>query len=167
MGVNHPCIDPPHLPSLPYCNIIARPLRNIRPPTDPPFVYHTPYNIGDDYRVEANAPGAGRHVKHWLCGAIGLCSCTASCTQMHAGGAASCGIGGAQLTVTGHWQPPRRDGNTGTGVARVYAWASLRVTRYILYLLRGLCVRVDAIVSPPRPRPPACIAYPGAIVLHG
>ena len=37
----------PHLQSLPYCNTIARPLRNICPPTDAPFVCHTPYNIGD------------------------------------------------------------------------------------------------------------------------
>ena len=29
---------PPHLQSLPYCNTIAGPLRNIRPPTDPPFI---------------------------------------------------------------------------------------------------------------------------------
>ena len=36
----------PHLQSLPYCNTIARLLRNIRPPTDPPCVCHTPYNIG-------------------------------------------------------------------------------------------------------------------------
>jgi len=37
----------PHLQRLPYCNIIARPLHNIRPATDPPFSCHTPYNIGD------------------------------------------------------------------------------------------------------------------------
>jgi len=29
------------------CNTIARPMRNIRPPIDPPFLCHTPYNIGD------------------------------------------------------------------------------------------------------------------------
>jgi len=38
---------PPHLQNLPYCNTIARPLRNVRPPTDPPFVCQAPYNIGD------------------------------------------------------------------------------------------------------------------------
>ena len=38
---------PPHLQSLLYCNTIARPLRNIRSPTDPSFVCHTPYNICD------------------------------------------------------------------------------------------------------------------------
>ena len=38
---------PPYLQSLRCCNTIARPLRNIRPPTDPPVVCHTPYNIGD------------------------------------------------------------------------------------------------------------------------
>jgi len=42
-----PFIAPPHLQRLPYCNTIARPLRNIGPATDPPFVCHTPYNIGD------------------------------------------------------------------------------------------------------------------------
>jgi len=33
----------PPLQSLPYCNTNARPLRNIRPPTDPPFyaIHHT------------------------------------------------------------------------------------------------------------------------------
>jgi len=39
---------PPHLQSLPYSNTIARPLRNIRPSTDPPYACHTPYNIGDE-----------------------------------------------------------------------------------------------------------------------
>jgi len=38
---------PPHLQSLPCCDTIGRPLRNIRPPTDPSFVCHTPYHIGD------------------------------------------------------------------------------------------------------------------------
>jgi len=38
---------PPHLQSIPYCNTIARLLRNTRPPTDPSFECHTPYNIGD------------------------------------------------------------------------------------------------------------------------
>jgi len=38
---------PPHLRNLPYCNSIARPLRNTRLPTDPPVVCHTLYNIGD------------------------------------------------------------------------------------------------------------------------
>jgi len=47
VGVHHLFVAPPHLQSLPYCNTIARPFRNIRPPTDPPFVCHTPYNIGD------------------------------------------------------------------------------------------------------------------------
>jgi len=37
----------PHLQSLPYCNTIAQPLRNVRPPTDPPLLWHAPYNIGD------------------------------------------------------------------------------------------------------------------------
>jgi len=47
VGVHHPFIAPPHLQSLPYCNTIARPFRNIRPPTDPPFGCHAPYHIGD------------------------------------------------------------------------------------------------------------------------
>jgi len=38
---------PPHLQSLPYCNTIARLLGNRRPLTDPPFVCHTPYSIGN------------------------------------------------------------------------------------------------------------------------
>jgi len=37
----------PHLQRLPYCNTSGRPLRNIRPATDPPCVCHTPYNLGD------------------------------------------------------------------------------------------------------------------------
>ena len=39
-------LPPPHLQSLHYCNTIARLMRNIRPPPDPPYVCHTPYNIG-------------------------------------------------------------------------------------------------------------------------
>jgi len=45
VGVNYPSTAPSHLQSLPYCNTIARPLRNIRPATDPPLSCHTPYNI--------------------------------------------------------------------------------------------------------------------------
>jgi len=40
-------LPPLHLQRLPYYNSIARPLGNIRPSTDPPFLCHTPYNIGD------------------------------------------------------------------------------------------------------------------------
>ena len=40
-------VAPLFLQRLPYCNTIARLLRNIRPPTDPPFVCHTLYSIGD------------------------------------------------------------------------------------------------------------------------
>jgi len=41
-------LPPPHLQSLPYCNSIARPLRNLRPPhTELPIICHTPYTIGD------------------------------------------------------------------------------------------------------------------------
>ena len=36
---------PPHLQSLPYCNTITRPLRSIRPPTDPRMLM--PYTIRD------------------------------------------------------------------------------------------------------------------------
>ena len=43
----HLFIAPPHLLRLPFCNTIARLLRNIRPPTDPPSVCHTLYTIGD------------------------------------------------------------------------------------------------------------------------
>jgi len=38
---------PPHQQRPPYCNTIGRPLRNIRPATDPPCLCHTSYNIGD------------------------------------------------------------------------------------------------------------------------
>jgi len=41
-------LPPPHLQSLPYCNTIARPLRNIRAPADLPLLCHIPYNISDD-----------------------------------------------------------------------------------------------------------------------
>ena len=47
VGINHPFVTPPHLQSLPYCNTIAPLLRKIRPLTAPPFVCHTPYDIGD------------------------------------------------------------------------------------------------------------------------
>jgi len=44
----HPVIaPPPSLQNLPHCNTIARPLRDIRPATDSPFLCHTSYNIGD------------------------------------------------------------------------------------------------------------------------
>jgi len=46
----------PPLQSPSYCNTHARPLRNARPPTDPSFVCHIPYIIGDgQYRVKADA----------------------------------------------------------------------------------------------------------------
>ena len=47
VGINHSFIAPPHLKILPYYIIIARPLRNIRPPADPSFLCHTPCHIGD------------------------------------------------------------------------------------------------------------------------
>jgi len=40
-------LPPPNLQRLPYCTTIVRPLRNMRPGTDLPFVWHTPYNIDD------------------------------------------------------------------------------------------------------------------------
>ena len=45
--VHHPFFAPPHQQSLPCCNTIARPLRNIRPASNPPFVCRAPYNIGN------------------------------------------------------------------------------------------------------------------------
>jgi len=45
--INHPFMGPARLVCAHYCNIIARILRNIRPPLDPPFVGHTPYNVGN------------------------------------------------------------------------------------------------------------------------
>jgi len=48
VGVNPPIITRPlRLQSLPYCNTIARPLRNIRSPTNPCYSCHVPCNIGD------------------------------------------------------------------------------------------------------------------------
>jgi len=47
LWVNHPFIAPLHLLSLPDFNTIARPLRSIRPSTDPSFLCHTSYNISD------------------------------------------------------------------------------------------------------------------------
>ena len=42
-------LSPAYLHATDYCNTIARRLRNIRPPpSDPPCVCHTPYNIGND-----------------------------------------------------------------------------------------------------------------------
>ena len=57
--VCHPLIAPATCKAYLFCNTIARPLRDIRPPTDPPLrdirpltdpplLCHTPYNIGDD-----------------------------------------------------------------------------------------------------------------------
>jgi len=43
-------LPPPLLQNLPYCNTIARPLRTVRPPTDPPpppLECHASYNICD------------------------------------------------------------------------------------------------------------------------
>jgi len=56
VGVNHPLIAPPHLQSLPYCMTIARLLCNVRPPSAPPCVCHTPYNIADGNIVERPNP---------------------------------------------------------------------------------------------------------------
>ena len=62
---NHPCLAPPRLHCSHYYNTIARPLRNIRSPHNPPFVCHIlqhpfcmPYTIHNWYRqypVKANA----------------------------------------------------------------------------------------------------------------
>jgi len=52
--INPTLITPARL-HYPHCrNTIARRLRHIWPPPDPPFIFHTPYNIGNDYRVKAN-----------------------------------------------------------------------------------------------------------------
>jgi len=47
MGVNPPFSTPHHLQSPPYCITSARPLRNIRPPTNLLRLCHTAYHIGD------------------------------------------------------------------------------------------------------------------------
>ena len=52
VGVYHPFIALPPPASLPYCNTIVRLLRNIPPPTDPPLLCPTPYNIGDGNVVQ-------------------------------------------------------------------------------------------------------------------
>jgi len=55
-----PCILAPPVRvnlSMFNCNTIARPLRNIRPATDPSFVRHTPYNIFDDNMVVSRCLG--------------------------------------------------------------------------------------------------------------
>jgi len=52
---------PPLGLTLPYCNIIARPLRNIRlyaPHTVPPFSCHTLCNVGDGNIVQRPRPRA-------------------------------------------------------------------------------------------------------------
>jgi len=46
--INHPSIAPSYLHCPHYCNTIARLLRNIRRPSDPPFVCHTKHNIGNN-----------------------------------------------------------------------------------------------------------------------
>ena len=46
--INHPFIYPAHSHYPHYCNTIARLLRHVYPPPDPPFICHTPYNICDD-----------------------------------------------------------------------------------------------------------------------
>ena len=57
--------SPPYLQSLPFCNTIARPLRNIRPDPDPPLVSHTPYNVGRDYGVKAHERSAFKPLAFW------------------------------------------------------------------------------------------------------
>jgi len=70
VGVNHPSSIPRHLRSLPYCNTIARPLRNIGPPTDPPV---TPYHIADGnivYMPSRVSPRSSKieiHINIYIC----------------------------------------------------------------------------------------------------
>jgi len=45
--INHSFIAHSHLHCPHYCNAIARLLRNIRRPPDPPFVCHAHYHIGN------------------------------------------------------------------------------------------------------------------------
>jgi len=54
---------PLHLHCSHYCNTIARRMRNIRPPPDPPCVCNTPYNIGSGnivYRPTRGIEGLSR-----------------------------------------------------------------------------------------------------------
>jgi len=57
---------PPRLQKLPYFNTIARPLHNIRPPTDPLFACHTPYNNGDGNIVLRPTPPLGFRLRSCL-----------------------------------------------------------------------------------------------------
>ena len=91
MGVSHPFVAPPHLQSLPYCNTIARPFRNICPPHQPPFCM--PYTIQYwrwqyQYRVKAKSLTAPKGYPPWClrhAGALAwrrepvLCACTRVC----------------------------------------------------------------------------------------
>jgi len=46
--INQPFITPAHSHYPHYCITTARLLRHIYTPPDPPFICHTPYNIGND-----------------------------------------------------------------------------------------------------------------------
>jgi len=46
--INRPFITPAHSDHQHYCNTIARLVRRIYPPPDPPSICYTPYNIGND-----------------------------------------------------------------------------------------------------------------------
>jgi len=45
--INQPCVAPPTCIAHRIAILAARPLRNIRPPSDLPFVCFTPYDIGN------------------------------------------------------------------------------------------------------------------------
>ena len=77
---NLPFIAPPHLQSLPCCITIARPLRNIRPPTASFFLCNTPYNIGEAISCQGQLP-LGRHC--WLAGQGKRTVCWCECTGVH------------------------------------------------------------------------------------
>jgi len=47
-----PFIAPPHQQSLLYCKTVARPSRNIRPPSNPPFVSRAPDSISNGNLVQ-------------------------------------------------------------------------------------------------------------------
>jgi len=60
--INHSFIAHSHLHCPHYCNAIARLLRNIRSPHDPPFVCHAHYHIGNGNLVERPRHGDSSYI---------------------------------------------------------------------------------------------------------
>jgi len=98
--INHSFIAHSHLHCPHYCNAIARLLRNIRSPPDPPLVCRAHYHIGNGNIVERPTSGAWRayaRSSHALCLAgppIGwpgyLWSIVSACVSVRAAFLCSC-----------------------------------------------------------------------------